>query len=227
LIDVFESLNLSTLAEENWGLLRKPSNTRPALWIVEEEGIRAVVKDYSINGFVFRNIIGRFLIWRESKAYRKLKGLPGVPRFYRVIDGLALVMEEIKGRSLEGLEDKIRLEESFFHELRTLIGRFHDRGLAHCDLKRAPNTLLGDDGKPYIVDWSAAISKLECRPFPLHLIYNRFIRDDFNGVIKLQLRHCPESVTPAERERYFSRGIFERIIRSIRDHLRALLQKTA
>ncbi|UCB50357.1 MAG: hypothetical protein JSW56_05655 [Deltaproteobacteria bacterium] len=224
---MFESLKISHLPRQNLGILRKPSRTRPTLWLVEEKGVRAVVKDYSSNRFLYRNTIGRFLLWRESKAYRRLKGLRGVPTCYGVIDGLALVMEEISGRNIEGLENEGGLSEEFFHNLQALVENVHSRGLAHCDLKRAPNILLGQDERPYIVDWSASISEKEFRVFPLNLIYQRFLRDDLNAITKMRLRHCPESVAPDEKIRYTHRSRTEEIIRSIRDKLRTLLQKIA
>ncbi|MBW1942328.1 MAG: hypothetical protein JRG79_15755 [Deltaproteobacteria bacterium] len=224
---VFAGLTLSDLPHRRCGVIRGPSSTRPILWVLEENNIRVVVKDYSANGFLFRNIIGRFLVWREYKAYRRLKGLEGVPVFYGTIGGLAVVFEELPGRNVEGLEHETRLPEKFFQDLRALVERIHKRGLAHCDLKRAPNTIIGPDEKPYIVDWSAAIAHREFRFFPLNLIYQRFIQDDFNAIIKLQLRHCPESIDPEERTRYFHRGPVERAIRSIRDGARDILQKIA
>ncbi|MBU1904416.1 MAG: hypothetical protein KJ573_12600, partial [Proteobacteria bacterium] len=106
---MFDTLKLSELSANNAGILRGPSSTRPTIWIVEENGIRAVVKDFSTNKFLFRNTVGRFLVWREGKAYKKLRGIRGVPVLYRVVDGLALVIEEIQGRNLENLENEIKL----------------------------------------------------------------------------------------------------------------------
>ena len=222
---MFEFLELYELSEQKCGMLRKPSSTRPALWIVEENGRRAVVKDFSSNSFIYRNIIGRFLVWREKKAYRRLRGLKGIPQFYRTIDGLALVIEEIAGKNMEGLEKETMLSEHFFRELRLLVENIHRRGLAHCDLKRAPNIMIDNDGKPYIVDWSASISKSEFGFFPLNLIYKRFALDDFNAIIKIKLRHCPECISYNEKRRYYKRSKVEKYVRSIRDKTRDLLQR--
>ncbi len=224
---MFDSLKISDLTEKQNTILRKGSNTRPTLWVVEEDGIRAVVKDFSTNGFLFRNIAGRFLVWRESKAYRRLKGLKGIPALYRVVDGLALVMEEISGRNVENIERDTRLPNEFFDDLEALVQRVHERGIAHCDLKRAPNTILGRDGSPHVIDWGASISDREFRFFPINIIYRRFLLDDYMAIIKLKLRHCPEAVSSEDMARYNHRSRAERLIRDIRNRLRELLQKIA
>ena len=224
---MFESLKLTELPKIQCGILRKPSSTRPTIWIVEEKDVRAIVKDYSTSKFLFRNSVGRFLVWRESKAYRKMKNLKGIPKLYLVIDGLALVMEEITGRNLEELEDRMEIPQAFFNALKDLVAGFHKRGLAHCDLKRAPNTLLGNDGLPYIIDWGASISEREFGLFPLNLIYRRFLRDDYVAIIKMKLRHTPRAVTPKEKEFYKYRSGPEKMLRGIRDRLREILQKIA
>jgi RIO-like serine/threonine protein kinase len=225
---VFESVRLSELPELRRRVLRRPSSTRPALWLIEKGGVRAVVKDYSLNGFLYRHTVGRFLIWREGKAYRRLKGLEGVPDLYGVINGLALVMEEIPGSNMEGLENDRQLSEGFFRSLRVLVDRIHGRGLAHCDLKRAPNILMGRDGKPYIVDWSAAISEREFPIFPLNKIYQRFLQDDLNAIMKLRLKHCPaETISSEEKRLYYRRGVGERLVRRLRDRAREWLQRIA
>ncbi len=207
--------------------LRYPSNTRPALWFLNWRGMSLVVKDYRCNGFLFRNTAGRFLVWREGRALRRLHGLTGIPRFRGSVQGLALIMDAVPGRTVEGLEQEAPLPRSFFEKLRSLVNAFHDRGVAHCDLKRAPNILLGRDGAPYIVDWSAAISATEFRPFPLSLVYRRFLLDDLNAVVKLQLKHRPLEVPPLELKRYRRRGPLERAVRRIRDRARELVKRIA
>jgi RIO-like serine/threonine protein kinase len=224
---MFESLTLSDLPKQHCGILRKPSNTRPTIWVIEENGRRAAVKDYSASGYLYRNIVGRFLIRRERNAYRALEGLDGIPTFYRIIDGIALVIEEIPSENIELLRGKKEVAERFFRDLRSLVEEVHRHGLAHCDLKRAPNILLGKNGKPYIVDWSASISQRELRFFPLSLIYRRFVLDDLNAITKIQLRYCPEYVSTEMKMNYHHRSKAERLVRAIRDKARDLIQKIA
>jgi RIO-like serine/threonine protein kinase len=224
---MFESLNPSDIAERQCGTLRKSSRTRPVLRVIEKDGKRAVVKDFSVNGFLFRNIAGRFLVWREKKAYQKLKEIKGIPAFYGAIKGPALVMEEVQGKNLHAVHQASGIPQQFYSDLYLLIEAIHNAGLAHCDLKRAPNIIVGDDGRPYIVDWSASISKSEFGVFPLSLIFNRFMRDDLDAIIKLKLKYTPELVSPEEKANYLDRGLFERVIRDIRDKSRRLLKKIA
>jgi len=222
-----ESLRLSDLSKKRTATLRKPSSTRPALYRIGDGDARAVVKDYSVNRWAFRNLVGRFLVWREKKAYQRLEGMPGVPALYGVVGGLALVLEEIHGRSIEGLETHERLPASFFEEMRNLVETFHRRGLCHCDLKRAANVLVGEDGKPYLIDWSAAILEREFRFFPARMIYERFLRDDRHAVIKFQLRHCPEAIPSEDLRRYQHRSVLEKTVRKLRDGARHFLQRVA
>jgi RIO-like serine/threonine protein kinase len=222
---MFETLTLADIPKKQCGILRKQSNTRPAVWRIEERGTTAIIKDFHCNGFFYRNIVGRFLVWREAKAYRRLNGLEGVPAFFRTIKGLALVVEEIQGADIETLNCFGSLDEGFYNNLKVLINNIHKRGLVHCDLKRAPNIMKGDDGKPYIVDWAAAISMSEFRLFPLRLIYRRFLHDDLNAVTKLKLKYRPDSVSQEEKDMYMTRSRLETAIREIRNFFRVCLKK--
>jgi RIO-like serine/threonine protein kinase len=224
---MFEQLRRPDLPQRKVRLLRRSSSTRPSIYIIEENGCRAVVKDYGENSFFFRNLIGRFLVWREEKAYRRLRRMAGVPALYRVMDGLVLLLEEIPGKSLEDVEDSETLPQTFFEEMGLMVEAFHRRGLCHCDLKRASNVLIGPGGKPYVVDWSSALQERELRFFPLNLVYRRFLLDDYNAVTKFQVRHCPETIDPESKRRYLHRSRAERTIRSLRDRLRELLQRVA
>ncbi len=224
---MFETLTLANLPQRALKVIRPPSSTRPVIWLVEEYGAKVVVKDFSRNGFFYRNIFGRFLIWREEKAYRRLKNLEGVPRCYGTIDGLAIITEFIDGKTLKQIEKERRLTPSFFSRFEELVEAFHARGIAHCDLKRTPNILVTRDNRPYILDWAAAVSSNECRIFPLTRLYNRLVRDDEMAIIKIKLRHLPEEVSAEQQLVYERRSKAEQVVRAIRDKLREWLQRVA
>ena len=155
---MFRSLTIKNLAKHQIGLMRQPTNTRPVVRLVEENGVQGVVKEFSVNGFVYRNTIGRFLVWREGQAYQRLKGVKGIPVLFRKVDGLALVISKVPGKNLEHLSGEERPDLDFFQKLARLIQECHERGVAHCDLKRSANTMIDEFGRPYMVDWSAAIT---------------------------------------------------------------------
>ena len=224
---MFENLTLVTLDSRRCGMLRKSTSTRPALWLIEENNTKAVVKDFSANGFLFKNVAGRFLVWREKKALIKLHSVKNIPSLYKVINHSALVMEAIEGKTVGRLAAGTALPKDFFPELRALVKTIHKLGIAHCDLKTSTNVLIDLEGHPHIIDWAASISRSEFKWGPLNLIYRRFQRDDMMGVIKLQLRHDPDNVTPEDRERCLHRNMAEKLVRKLRNGLRKILKKVA
>ena len=225
---MFKAFNLINLkAVQEGKVLRQYSSTRPEIYLVKHCGVRAIVKDFSKNRFLFRNIIGRFLVWRETKAYKKLGTLKGIPRMYKVVDGLALVIEAIPGRTLEDITEKEDLPPDFFPMLRDLVSECHERGQAHCDIKKSANIILGNDNLPYIIDWGASINIREFLYFPFSSIFNLFIIDDYKAITKLKLRLDPEAVSFEEKNWYFKCHLLENRIRGIRNALRRLLKKIA
>jgi len=222
-----DTLSLSELFKRDSHVLRESSSTRPRIFVVEEEGTRVVIKDFTPNGFFFRNIIGRFLIWREAKAYRKMRGLRGIPKFYRIINGLAIVVQEIQGKPLERVKEGHLLPDGFIDTLKRLIDEVHKRGIAHCDLKRAGNIILGNDGMPYIIDWGASIFDSEFRLPLLKAVYRRFVLDDNMAIVKLKLRYARDTITDEDMARYGHRSKAEKLVRKIRDNLRNILKLIA
>jgi predicted Ser/Thr protein kinase len=227
IISMFQSLTVKNLPDRQIGVMREPTNTRPIIRLVEEDGVRGVVKDFSVNGFVYRNTIGRFLLWRESTVYKRLRGIKGIPTLYRRVDGLALVFSHIGGKNLEHLSAGEKPDVTFFERLTGLIRECHDRGVAHCDLKRSANVIIDEQGSPCIIDWAAAITAKEFCIYPFTLIYKRFMKDDFNAVTKLKMRYYPDSISDEEKREYMHRGTGERVIRAGRDFARKWLQKIA
>jgi len=194
--------NISPISDtDKITVLREVTSTRPIIRLIEtKDGIQTIVKDFSQNGLIFRNIVGRFLIWREVKAYRQLSNLTGVPRLLGVFEGPALEVEAINGVDLKLAGTQKQLPPGFFDTLNDLVDKVHECGVAHCDMKASGNIIVDSNGYPSIIDWGASISKTEFRFFPLNKIYNRFVVDDYRAITKFKLRYMPDSVSTEEKE---------------------------
>jgi len=204
---------------------RRPVNTRPVVWRAEINGKRIVVKDFRRNGSFFRNTIGRFLVWREARTYKRLSGLKGIPKLYGIVDGLALVMEDVPGKSLGKIKKGCFLPKRFFDLLEELVLKIHEMGIVHCDLKKANNIIIGQDGFPYIIDWGASIHREEFDLPVLRFIYKRFLLDDKLAIIKHKFRYAPYLVTKREKIIYEHQSPFERFVRRARDIILPVFQR--
>jgi len=115
-----------------------------------------VLKDFAPRGFLVRNLIGRWMIAREAKAYRALANHPAVPRFYGCVDALALALEYRPGLRMSRRVYHT-LPPAFLDELEKAIREMHDRGVAHLDLRHRTNVMADAEGHPVLIDFGSAI----------------------------------------------------------------------
>ncbi|MCO6454216.1 MAG: hypothetical protein J5I93_02770 [Pirellulaceae bacterium] len=100
--------------------------------------------------------LGYWLAAREADRLRLLADVPLVPDGCGpvTVGGVeqrhAVAHDYIAGRPLRPSEDQ---PAEFFDSLRKLLGVMHQRGLAYVDLHKAENVIVGDDGKPYLIDF--------------------------------------------------------------------------
>ncbi|MCZ2398382.1 MAG: hypothetical protein LC135_00765 [Phycisphaerae bacterium] len=144
--------------------------------------------------------IGRFLTRREVRMYRALAGTPGVPRFIGVVgDEAGFLHEFIPGHPL-GREE--RVSDTFFGELRELVRGLHARHMAYVDLNKRQNILVGDDGRPYLIDFQISLSlpPVGWRGLPpVRWLLARFQHGDWYHVLKHQRRLRPEQLSEDDR----------------------------
>lgn len=88
------------LAARTVRVLEAGSGRDPVVTLVRDGAREIVVKYYAPRGFLVRELVGRFMIWREVRAYRALAGHPAVPRFFGRIDAYALAVEYRPGRRM-------------------------------------------------------------------------------------------------------------------------------
>lgn len=171
--------------------------------------------------------IGRFLTRREVRMYRALAGTPGVPRFIGVVgDEAGFLHEFIPGHPL-GREE--RVSDTFFGELRELVRGLHARHMAYVDLNKRQNILVGDDGRPYLIDFqiSLHVPRRGWRGARLaQWVLRRFQDADTYHLLKHKRRLRPDLLTEVERERVERIGFWIRLHRLVARPLTALRRRT-
>jgi predicted Ser/Thr protein kinase len=104
---------------------------------------------------------------REYEAYKKLKGVEGIPKCYGMVADRFLVMEYVHGSPYREAEFKDR--DEWFAQLLLILENIHARGVSHGDLKSKSNLIVTDSGKPCVIDFGTTIMKKE----GFHPINNR------------------------------------------------------
>jgi hypothetical protein len=100
--------------------------------------------------------LGRLLAAREARILQHLADLPNVPCYSGelTVGGAAqpnaVAHDYVEGHPFERGE---RVDDSFFPKLQELVKDIHARDLAYVDLSKRENIIVGDDGKPYLVDF--------------------------------------------------------------------------
>jgi serine/threonine protein kinase len=156
-----------------------------------------IVKDFA-RGVWWLRWLGALQAARETSAYRKLEGLPGVPRFVGRIDRLAFAIERIDGERLAFLrhteDDGVR----HLAALRQVVDAIHERGVVHNDLRGRENVLLAKDGSLAVIDFAAA---LHLAPGGLlhRLFFRRLASTDEAALLKWKGILAPSTYTDADR----------------------------
>ena len=93
------------------------------------------------------------------------------------------------------------MPDDFFDRLRAGLVEVHGRGHAVIDLEKLDNVIVGDDGRPYLVDFQISWSwpeRFGGRLAPMRWLMARLQQGDFYHLRKLQRRARPDQLTPEE-----------------------------
>jgi predicted Ser/Thr protein kinase len=148
--------------------------------LFEGDGLKLVIKSAMGRGPVRR--ARQATLEREYAAYRRLEGVTGVPVCYGLLSHRYLLMELIEGTAYRHATWQDR--DLWFAELLEVIRAFHARGVSHGDLKSKTNMIVGNDQKPYVIDFGTTfIHKDGFHPVNNHLFeYGK--RLDINAWVK-------------------------------------------
>jgi hypothetical protein len=137
-------------------VLHRGGSRNPDVLLVETPAGRVVVKDFAPRGRLVRACLGPWLNRREMRAYRALAGCASVPRLLGPIDRLAFAVEYRPGQPLSRRVHG-RTPPGFADALEQAVRALHRRGVAHLDLRHRSNVLLGEDGRPVLLDFASAL----------------------------------------------------------------------
>lgn len=138
--------------------------------------------------------LGRWLKRREMRMLSSLEPLCFVPQLLGDYGRNGFAYRFIAGRSLD---EKPDLPDAFFDDLKRLLGNVHKQGVCYMDFNKRGNILLGDDGKPYLIDFQISL-RLD-RPFCKGLC-KRLQREDYYHLLKHKRRLRPDLMTDSERQ---------------------------
>ena len=163
----------------------------------------------------------RYLLRRESAVYAQLSGIAGIPRAYGLVRGEALALEYIAGPSLREQDSRLMDRERFFARLLDTVKAMHAAGVAHGDLKRKYNVLVGAGEQPYLIDFGIACRRDARDGFWNRWVFATFRQMDLNAWLKLKYgRRIDPAAEPgalsAADAALFRPLLIERLARAVR-----------
>lgn len=178
-------------------VLHEGKGYQSSVYLVEHNGLRLAVKDFSNTPPLFRIFIAPYLVRREVRALQHLKGTPGVPRYHGRIDSLAFAMEYIEGIPISTI-DRGDLPADVFPRIQEVIDGIHARGVSHGDLKRRSNLILTPTKDVFLIDFAAALIGGK-RLHPLqNWLQKQMAHVDDKSLPRLKKFVAPELLTEAD-----------------------------
>ncbi len=166
---------------------------------VEWQGVTLVVKTF-LNKSAPVRWFGRYQVMREARAYRRLQGMTGIPVLHDGPDPYTLVMDHVEGQRLTHIRREPTPKRPVVEKLHRLIIAMHERGVAHLDLRRRDNILVGPDGDVHLIDFATAHVS---RPGSLRrrFLFPRFRSIDRSAFLKWKRLLTPEDLTEHEKRK--------------------------
>jgi serine/threonine protein kinase len=164
--------------------------------------------------------VWRSLLRREHAVYASLDSIAGIPRSFGLVDEY-LALQFIAGPSLREHEARLADRDAFFARLLTTVEAVHAAGVAHGDLKRKDNIIVGPGEQPYLIDFGIAVRRSPTSASFNRFVFERLVQMDLNAWVKLKYgrRIDPETepnVLSDEDAAVYRPLLIERLARAVR-----------
>jgi hypothetical protein len=179
----------------------------------DDAGGWAVLKTYRTARFAGAPLrwLGRWQCGREVAFYQHLAGLSCVPALLGRVSDTAYLRAFVPGRSLA---DRPPVPAGFWANLDGAMRAVHSRGVAYVDSNKPENILIGEDGRPYLIDFQIAWRQGTDSALGRWWLA-RLQREDLYHVLKHKRRFARASMTPDELESVRRRSLLIRVHRAI------------
>ncbi|HKQ47275.1 MAG TPA: hypothetical protein VJZ71_04295 [Phycisphaerae bacterium] len=134
--------------------------------------------------------------------YTHAQGIAGVPKFVGRWGPTGFAHEYVEGRPLSRDDAP---GDRFFGQLAAILEALHHRDIAYVDLEKRENVLLGEDGRPYLIDfqisWHVPANRGGQTLF-LRLIGDMLRASDRYHLYKHWRRLRPDQLSRADADRF-------------------------
>ena len=176
--------------------IKKGTWNKADVLLVEAAEGKFAVKDYASKIAPVR-WAGILQLGREERAYRRLEGVAGVPRFTRRLDRDAIIIEYVGGIRLPKFHRRHGGVPRVAERIRDLLAEVHARGIIHGDLRSRDNILVTPGGDIYLIDFSSA-SVFEPDTWTGRVLFPRLRRAEERALLKWKVALTPQDLTPQE-----------------------------
>lgn len=160
------------------------------------------------------------MIRREHEVYSRLGGIAGIPRCFGLEKG-CLLLEFIDGKPLKLSKDDVQDREKFYSTLLKSLKSIHRAGVAHADLKRKENILVGPGDAPYLIDFGSAMICDESAGSIRQWLFRQFCQIDLNAWSKHKYLGQYDAMSADDRALYRPTAV-ERLVTPLRRGWRTL-----
>jgi hypothetical protein len=180
-----------------------------------DRGESAVLKMARTEPFMGMGLefIGRFLCRREIRFYNALRELYNVPPIIATVGTTGFLHAFVDGAPLS--KDR-PVPDTFFDDLERLMHEIHGRRMAYVDANKPENILLGDDGRPHLIDFQISWDLHELGDTWVNRWWlKRLQHSDIYHVLKHKKRLRPDQLSEVERAIVERRGALIRLHRIV------------
>ena len=153
------------------------------------------------------------MLRHEHRVYQQLEGFSACPKCYGMLANTYLILEYIDAKPIR--ERRPESPDIFFSHLLDQIKEMHRRQVAHMDLKKKDNLMVGANQQAWIIDFGASvIYKNGFHPLN-HFWYKLAQQFDYNAWVKHKYHNNQDNISVQDNQ-YYRRTIIERIARRLK-----------